>query len=64
MTGMISEMIKGMLHPGLIMIGFGIIVMLLPRPFRKPLGLIAPIAATYALFQMTEESSLTYDLAS
>ncbi|MBQ3291410.1 MAG: hypothetical protein IJH43_03410 [Mogibacterium sp.] len=64
MTGMIFEMIKGMLHPGLIMIGFGIIVMLLPRPFRKPLGLIAPIAATYALFQMTEESSLTYDIAS
>ena len=57
------ESIRGMMHPGLIMIGFGILVMLLPRPCRKPLGLIAPIAATWALFQMTEESSLQYDLA-
>ncbi len=64
MTGITYETIRNMLHPGLIMIGFGIIVMLLPRPFRKPLGLIAPVCATWALFQMTEDSSLTYELAS
>ncbi len=64
MTGITFETIKNMLHPGLIMIGFGVLVMLLPRPCRKPLGLIAPLTATWAFFQMSEQSSLTYELAS
>ncbi|MBQ6314190.1 MAG: Na+/H+ antiporter subunit D [Mogibacterium sp.] len=64
MTGLIMQTIKDNLHPGLIMMGFGILVMLLPRPCRKLLGLIAPLTATWALFQMSETSSLRYDLAS
>lgn len=63
MTGITYETLKNMLHPGIIMIVFGILVMLLPRPFRKPLGLIAPVAATWALFQMSDNSSLAYELA-
>lgn len=63
MSGISSEMLISMLHPGIIMITFGILVMLLPRPCRKPLGLIAPIAATWAFFQMTEDSSLPYQIA-
>ena len=63
MTEITRDMIMNMLHPGIIMIAFGVLVMLLPRPCRKPLGLIAPLAATWALFQMSDASSLTYQIA-
>lgn len=63
MTGITFEMLKGILHPGLIMIGFGVLVMLLPGIFRRPLGLIAPVTAVWALFQLNEESALSYDIA-
>ena len=52
------------LHPGIIMILFGILVMLLPRGFRKPLAIIAPVTASWAFLQMSEKSSLPYELAS
>ncbi len=52
-----------MLHPGIIMILFGILVMLLPRGFRKPLSIIAPVTAAWAFLQMTADSSLPYELA-
>ena len=50
------------MHPGLIMIACGILVMLLPRPCRKPIAIIAPILATLALLQMNENSSLIYKI--
>lgn len=51
-----------MLHPGIIMILFGILVMLLPRGFRKPLSIIAPVTAAWGFLQMTADSSLPYEL--
>jgi len=58
------ESLMNMLHPGLIMIVFGILVMLLPRPCRRVLGPIAPIAATVAFFHMTPDCSMPYEIAS
>ncbi len=63
MTGITFEMSKTILHPGLIMAGFGVLVMLLPRICRRPLCLIAPIGALWALFQLNEESALPYEIA-
>ena len=51
-----------MLHPGIIMILFGILVMLLPRGFRKPLSIIAPVTAAWGFLQVTADSSLPYEL--
>ena len=64
MAGLTTDKVMMMLHPGIIMIAFGFIIMLMPRSFRKPLSLIAPLAATWAFLQMSEDSSLPYDLAS
>ena len=63
MAGMIIETYKGILHPGLIMAGFGILVLFLPRICRRPLAITAPIAAGLALTQMSESGSLQYDLS-
>lgn len=63
MAGLTADRLMMMLHPGLVMIAFGIIVMLLPRSCRKPLSIIAPVAAAWAFLQMTEESSLPYELS-
>ena len=51
-----------MLHPGIIMIAFGTITMLLPRPCRRPLSVIAPVCAFWAFLQMSPDSSLPYEL--
>ncbi len=64
MTGITADKLMMMLHPGIIMIVFGMLVVLLPRSFRKPLGIIAPITAFWAFMQMTPDSSLPYELAS
>ena len=64
MAGITADKLILMLHPGLIMIAFGFIVMLLPRSCRKPLCIIAPLVATWAFTQMTTESSLPYELTS
>lgn len=63
MAGITADKLMMMLHPGIIMIIFGILVVLLPRGFRKPLSIIAPVTATWAFMQMTEKSSLPYELA-
>ena len=63
MAGLTTDKVMMMLHPGIIMIAFGFIIMLMPRSFRKPLSLIAPLAATWAFLQMNEDSSLPYELA-
>lgn len=63
MTGITADNLMMALHPGIIMIIFGILVLVLPRVFRKPLGIIAPVAAFWAFMQMTEDSSLPYELA-
>ena len=56
------ETLVNMLHPGIIMIAFGMITMLMPRPCRRPLSVIAPSCAFWALMQMSEKSSLPYEL--
>ena len=62
MAGITADKLMMMLHPGIIMIAFGILVVLLPRGFRKPLSIIAPVTAAWAFMQMTENSSLPYEL--
>ena len=64
MAGLTADRLMMMLHPGIIMIVFGFVVMLLPRSCRKPLSLIAPVTATWAFTQMTEDCSMPYELAS
>ena len=64
MNELSADNIMTILHPGMIMIIAGIIVMLLPKVFSRPLGIIAPLTAAWAFIQMTEESSLQYELAS
>ena len=63
MAGLTSDKLILMLHPGIIMMLFGILVLLLPRGFRKPLSIIAPVTASWAFMHMTENSSLPYELA-
>ena len=63
MAGFTTDKLMTILHPGIIMILFGILVMLLPRGFRKPLSIIAPVTAAWAFLQMTPDSSLPYELA-
>ena len=64
MAGITADKLMMALHPGIIMIVFGMLVMLLPRGFRKPLAIIAPVTASWAFLQMTEKSSLPYELTS
>ena len=56
--------VLNILHPGIIMMIFGALTMLLPRPFRRPLSIIAPVCALLAFTQMSAESSLKYELGS
>ena len=58
-----ADKLMTMLHPGIIMIIFGFAVMLLPRACRKPLSLTAPLVTAWAFLQMTEKSSLPYELS-
>ena len=62
MTDISKDMLINMLHPGIIMIAFGVITMLLSRPCRRPLSVIAPLCASWAFLQMSAKSSLTYEL--
>ena len=62
MTDISKDMLINMLHPGIIMIAFGVITMLLPRPCRRHLSVIAPACAFLAFMQMGENSSLVYKL--
>ena len=63
MAVLTADKLMTMLHPGIIMIIFGFVVMLLPRSCRKPLSLIAPLVTTWAFLQMTEKSSFPYELS-
>ena len=63
MAVLTADKLMTMLHPGIIMIIFGFVVMLLPRSCRKPLSLIAPLVTIWAFLQMTEKSSLPYELS-
>ena len=57
MAGITADKLMTALHPGIIMILFGILVMLLPRGFRKPLAIIAPVTASWAFLQMSEKNA-------
>lgn len=51
-----------MMHPGIIMIAFGILTMLLPRSCRRPLSVVAPVCAFIAFLGLDGSSSLVYEL--
>ncbi len=51
-----------MMHPGIIMIAFGILTMLLPRSCRRPLSVVAPVCAFIAFLGLDGSSSLIYEL--
>jgi len=51
------------LHPGFVMIICGLLVMLLPKGWRRPLALIGPVLASWAAFNLTAESYLNYTLS-
>ena len=63
MAGITADKLILSLHPGIIMIAMGFLVMLLPRSMRKPMSIIAPVVASWAFLQMTEKSSLPYELS-
>lgn len=48
------------IHPGMIMMLFGILIWILPAKFRKPLSLIAPMAAGVGFFLLNENSTFAY----
>lgn len=58
-------MLPNSLHPGLIMIFFGIAILIIPDKFemRKPLQIAGPICACIALAGLNEQSSLSYAIA-
>ena len=62
-SGINWESFISMLHPGLIMIGLGLLAMILPRPLHRLIAIAAPAAAAWALFRMTEDSSISYSIA-
>lgn len=48
------------LHPGLIMMAFGLIIMAAPKAWRKALTIAAPLAATFAFLNLDMGSNLKY----
>lgn len=60
MTDIISESLMNMMHPGFIMIGSAILMLLLPDSFRKPITLVAPIVAAFGLFNIPHGISLEH----
>lgn len=52
------------LHPGLIMIGMGLLVMALPDKFKRPVYMLAPILASIALLGINTKSTMVYSLSS
>jgi len=62
MTELSREAIINMLHPGIIMILLGGVTMILPRPFRRVMCIIAPLIAFWAFLQMSDSSSLYYEI--
>lgn len=58
--GLISKSLMNMMHPGFIMMGFGILVLFLPDSFRKSVTLIAPVLATFGLLNIPHGTSLEH----
>lgn len=52
------------LHPGLIMIAMGLLVMALPDKFKRPVYLLAPVLALGALFGINTKSTMVYAISS
>lgn len=48
------------LHPGLLMMAAGLLIMALPEVCRKPLSLLAPLSALTITLQLKEGASLPY----
>lgn len=57
-----KEALLNMMHPGLIMMFFGIASLFLPDYLRKPFTLLAPILATWSLFLIPLDSNLKYSI--
>lgn len=62
MSGFTADILIKGLHPGLIMMVAGLLVMAAPKSCRKPVALIAPILSLIALLQLAPESSLVYSI--
>lgn len=50
------------LHPGMIMMLFGMLIWVMPEFMRKPLSILAPVAAGIAFFLLNEDSKFTYKM--
>lgn len=50
------------LHPGMIMMLFGMLIWVLPECMRKVLSVLAPISAGIAFFLLNENSKFTYKI--
>ncbi|MBQ0018121.1 MAG: hypothetical protein KBS63_02750 [Clostridiales bacterium] len=55
-----AAQIINMLHPGLVMIVFGILVALLPAKCRVPLSLLGPAISIYLTLNMSADCALDY----
>lgn len=58
-------MLPNILHPGLIMILFGVVILITPEKWKlqKPLQILGPICACIGLAGLNESSTLTYALS-
>lgn len=52
------------LHPGLIMIGMGLLVMALPDRFKRPVYMAAPVMAFAAMLTINNDSMMLYTISS
>ncbi|MDD6095971.1 MAG: proton-conducting transporter membrane subunit [Firmicutes bacterium] len=52
------------LHPGLIMIAMGLLVMALPERLRRPTYIVAPLLALACSLQLNESSEMVYRISS
>ena len=52
------------LHPGLIMIAMGLLVMALPERLRRPAYIAAPLLALACSLQLNESSEMVYRISS
>lgn len=62
MTEVIIQSLENIMHPGLIMMVFGVFVIFLPDYLRKPLTLVAPIFATFAFFVIPSNKNIVYTI--
>lgn len=50
------------LNPGILLIVFGVLILILPKNFRKPVSLIAAVIGFLSVFALNDNSNLIYSL--